>query len=434
MVKPLEISNLDDYSIIIRIMIPKVNQDAKLLIISMLQKCSFSKLNKVRKDFIINVLWCFLSIKGKIIFLQLERFSSNCEQTYRNQFQKTFDFLTFNKELIDDGISKNIVSKKLAIALDPSYIPKSGKSTYGRGKYWSGVAKSAKWGLDICGFAVVDIENNTAFHLKAYQTPSAKTLEENGLNLLSHYASLVSENAKTFKEFSPYLLADAYFSKKPFLDSVIESGMHLISRLRDDSVLFFKYTGEKTGKRGAPQKFTGKVNLNDIDINCFSLELESEEIKIYSAIVYSKAFKRDIKLAIAIFYKNGKELTRKLYFSTDLNQKGIEVVEYYRSRFQIEFLYRDAKQHTGLTDCEARSKEKLDFHFNASLTVVNLVKYDWSSIRSQNPIPFSMANYKTLYNNTLLLERFICLFAINPNTQKNKKIIQELLDYGKIAA
>jgi len=31
-------------------------------------------------------------------------------------------------------------------------------------------------------------------------------------------------------------------------------------------------------------------------------------MKIYSANVYCKAFKRDIKLAVAIFYKDGKEL------------------------------------------------------------------------------------------------------------------------------
>jgi len=45
-----------------------------------------------------------------------------------------------------------------------------------------------------------------------------------------------------------------------------------------------------------------------------------------------------------------------------------------------------------------------------------------------------MANYKTLYNNTLIIELFIRKLAVNPNTAKNKKIIQELLEYGKIAA
>ncbi len=45
-----------------------------------------------------------------------------------------------------------------------------------------------------------------------------------------------------------------------------------------------------------------------------------------------------------------------------------------------------------------------------------------------------MANYKTLCNNRLMIEQFIVKFAINPNTTKNKKIIEELLLYGKIAA
>ncbi|MDP4291928.1 MAG: transposase [Bacteroidota bacterium] len=69
----------------------------------------------------------------------------------------------------------------------------------------------------------------------------------------------------------------------------------------------------------------------------------------------------------------------KLHFSTDLPQEGKQIVRYYRSRFQIEFQYRDAKQHTGLTHCQAKSENKLDFHFNASLTAVNLAVWQMFS-------------------------------------------------------
>ncbi|MCK9641472.1 MAG: transposase [Prolixibacteraceae bacterium] len=406
-------------------MIPKV----KSLIISVLENEVFNRLNKSRKDFIISVLWHILSIKGRINFLQLGRFSPLCEQTYRNQFEKEFDFLSFNKQLINQTISS-----ECAVALDPSYIPKAGKATYGRGRYWSGVAGAAKWGLDLCGFAVVDIVNNTALHLKAWQTPPAVELAEKGLTLLSYYASLVGENATSFKEYSHYILADAYFAKRPFVDAVLSTGMHFISRLRDDSVLKYRFTGEPTGKKGAPKKFSGLVDVNNFDPNQFSLDLSNEDITVYSAVVYSKAFKIDIKLAIAIFYKNGTETARKMYFSTDLKQAGEKIVRYYQARFQIEFLYRDAKQHTGLTNCQARGKNKLDFHFNAALTAVNLAKHDWLTTRENKDKPFSMSDYKTQYNNTLMLERFMCMFAINPNTPKNQKIFKELLIYGRIAA
>jgi hypothetical protein len=407
----------------------KVSNKVKRFIYSVLGGSSFSELNKPRKDFIVSVLWHILSIKGKINFLQFGRFSSLGEQTYRNQFEKKFDFFAFNKQIINQ-----VASGERVVALDPSYIPKAGKSTYGKGKFWSGVAKAAKWGLDICGFAVIDIVNNTALHLNAWQTPSAAELVNKGLNLLTYYASLVAENAEKFKEFSDYIIADAYFSKKPFVDIILLVGLHFISRLRDDSVLKYKYYGEKTGRQGRPKQFDGKVDVKNLDTNYFSLDLSTEEIKIYSAVVYSKAFKRDIKLAVAIFYKDGKVIARKLYFSTDLEQEGEKIVRYYRSRFQIEFLYRDAKQFTGLTTCQARSENKLDFHFNAALTAVNLAKQDWLSTKNGTLKPFSMADYKTLYNNTLMLERFMCRFAINPNTAKNQKIVKELLDYGKIAA
>lgn len=202
-------------------MIPKVNKTVKSLIYSILGDKVFNELNKSRKDFIVCVLWYFLSIKGKVNFLQLGRFSPFCEQTFRNQFQEKFDFLSFNKQLINQ-----VVSTERIVALDPSYIPKAGKATYGRGKFWSGVAKAAKWGLDICGFAVVDIVNNTALHLNAWQTPPADELVKRELNLLTYYASLVTENAEKFKEFTDYMVADACFSKKPFVDAVLSVKLH----------------------------------------------------------------------------------------------------------------------------------------------------------------------------------------------------------------
>lgn len=79
------------------------------------------------------------------------------------------------------------------------------------------------------------------------------------------------------------------------------------------------------------------------------------------------------------------------------------------------------QSNIGLTHCQARSENKLDFHFNACLTSVNLAKFDWLSNKQNDKIPFSMANYKTFFNNALMLNRFICKFAINPNTAKKSK-------------
>ncbi len=50
------------------------------LIYSTLESDKFSTLKESRKQFIANVLVLILSIKDRINFLQLSRFSKNCEQ------------------------------------------------------------------------------------------------------------------------------------------------------------------------------------------------------------------------------------------------------------------------------------------------------------------------------------------------------------------
>ena len=57
-----------------------------------------------------------------------------------------------------------------------------------------------------------------------------------------------------------------------------------------------------------------------------------------------------------------------LRFSTDTELDAESIYRYYKARFQIEFLFRDARQFTGLNDCQARRQDSLGFHFNASLT------------------------------------------------------------------
>jgi len=39
--------------------------------------------------------------------------------------------------------------------------------------------------------------------------------------------------------------------------------------------------------------------------------------------------------------------------------EAMEIQEIYNSRFQIEFLFRDSKEYTGLTACQARDEKSL---------------------------------------------------------------------------
>jgi IS4 transposase len=236
-------------------------------------------------------------------------------------------------------------------------------------------------------------------------------------------------------ELSSYIVADAYFAKKPFVDKVLSMDMHLVCRLRDDADLKYLFRGERTGKKGRPRKHDGKIDWGNLKPDYFDHLTIDSQTTVYSANVYSKSFKRDIKIVCEFTTSEKGTVSHKIYFSTDLQMEASDIMKYYRSRFQIEFLYRDGKQHTGLEHSQARSKNKLHFHFNAALTTINIARIcHWLSLPKEKREAFSMADVKTLYHNMLLIERFIDVFAVNPNNLKNQDIVKELIYYGTIAA
>ena len=71
-------------------------------------------------------------------------------------------------------------SARKAIAIDASYISKSGKKTPYIGKFWSGYASAMKRGLEILGIGIVDLDSRYCMMLRAEQTPDKAYLEGQG--------------------------------------------------------------------------------------------------------------------------------------------------------------------------------------------------------------------------------------------------------------
>ncbi len=386
------------------------------------------KLNKCRRDFMIEIFMLYLSIPSRINFLQLGRYSLFGEQRFRGQFEQGFDFFSFNKAL-----SMPWIGNRNAVAFDPSFIHKSGKHTPGIGYFWSGCAGRALRGIEILGLSVIDADTRLSFHLEAVQTPSPNCLQDSELSLIDWYAAVIKKQIKLILSITRYVVADAYFSKKNFVEKILGCSLHLVSKLREDADLSYLSIQTKTGKRGRPTKYGGKVDVTNLNPEHFSLVENSKGITAYSAIVYSKSLERSILLVVELFHLKGKTIYR-LLFSTDTSQAPIDVIDIYHTRFQIEFGFRDAKQFAGLENSQARSGNKLNFHFNTALTTVNIAKVMQLRNPQTRENSFSMATYKILFHNTLMLSRFFRLFAINPNSIKNRQHVNELLYFGTMAA
>lgn len=386
------------------------------------------KLNKCRCDFMIEIFMLYLSIPSRINFLQLGRYSLFGEQRFRRQFETGFDFFSFNKAL-----SAPWIGTRNAVAFDPSFIHKSGKQTPGIGYFWSGCAGRTLRGIEILGLSVIDADTRLSFHLEAVQTPPTNCLQDNGLTLVNWYAAAIRKHIDQILSITRYVVADAYFSKKNFVEQILGCSLHLVSKLRDDADLSYLSMNPKTGKRGRPKKYEEKIDVKNLNPEHFKQVESNQNIKAFSGIVYSKSLGRNILLVVEEFQIKGKAIYR-LLFSTDTEQAPIDVIDIYHTRFQIEFGFRDAKQFTGLENSQARSGNKLHFHFNTALTTVNIAKIMQLSNPDTRENSFSMLTYKVLFHNALLLSRFFSLFAINPNSIKNHQHVKELLNFGTLAA
>ncbi len=387
-------------------------------------------LSKPRRNFILSTMILFLSIRGRYNFKGMERYGSYSEKSYRLHFEKGFDFFKFNAALYKLKLSNNCI-----VAFDPSYLPKSGKHTPHRGMFYSGCLGRATRGIEIGGLGVVDITHNTAFNLEAIQTPSPRELKAKGLSLVAYYAQLIVDRSKQIREISKYLAVDGYFAKLKYIDKIKTStDLEIICKLRQDANLKYLYKGPKRKGRGRPKKHDGKVDTKNIDKRRFKETFRDETVILFQAIVWSVSLKRNINVVYVEFLDEGQPTRRyALLFSTDLTLNGISIYKFYKGRFQIEFLFRDAKQFTGLTHCQARSESKLYFHFNMALTTVGLAKAA-HYLEKDKDKPFSLADIKTSYFNELMLDLFLSNFQIDTELKKNKVAINRILDFGKIAA
>ena len=98
---------------------------------------SVVNISKYFQKVLMDAIKLFMAIPDRINFLQMRRYGCFSEQTYRNNFENDgFDWFSFNEAII----RKLLKDGRKAIAVDPSFIPKSGSKTPWIGYICSGCA------------------------------------------------------------------------------------------------------------------------------------------------------------------------------------------------------------------------------------------------------------------------------------------------------
>ena len=331
--------------------------------------------------------------------------------------------MDFNLALINlAGVNLN---EEVIAALDCSHITKSGKKTYGLDRFWSGCLNRAVKGLEISMLSLIDVKTRKAWTLDVLQTPAGLSKKESDTckTRIDFYIEQVQKCASKLLSIK-YFVGDGFYAKTKVFKAMADLDKYFITKLRPDANLRYLFEGQHTSKPGRKRQYDGKIDYYELYRWTHVCDLKPH-LEVYTIIANSPKFGVNLKIVMLLNNETDKHI---LLACTDLKLDALKVIDYYRLRFQIEFLFRDAKQFTGLNHCQARSKEKLHFHFNLSLAAINMANLKMI----QNPTIISMNTFKRLAYNTRFVSFLFKQLSPLARVDINSPIVQQAIQLGRM--
>lgn len=396
-------------------------------------------IHKKQKDFLKIAIHALIGSAGKKNMRNLSRYAQITEHTFARQMKKVFDFVGLNLKMIN-GYKTN--SDLFIAAQDTSFIPKVGQKTNGLDYFWNGCAGKAQKGLELDVIAVVKIgqEKNEAFTISAQQTPAnsipkserkkKESTEKTRIDFALDHVRKISKQLSGLN--IKYMAADSFYAKTKYINGMIGLGFHVISRMRKDARFLEPYNG--------PQKPLGRKRISTnvkIAEEHFSTsqitKLEKDDIELRDYIAYSAAFGRKMKI-VSVKKTIGAKQAEILLCSTDLGLDARNIYLFYTARFQIEFIFRDAKGFTGLADCQSRDSRIINFHFNASLVALNFARLQdvENQKNAQTNHPFSMTNLTREYHVAIVINRIFDMLGFDLTSIKLHPNFQKAIAFGNV--
>ena len=387
---------------------------------------SMSSVKKPQMKALMMILMAYAYFQGRANFRNLSRFCGFSEDTLRRWSKRRFRYQELNAKMIikvtgDDSKVDRIV------ALDASFLKKSGKRTQGLGYFHNGGSGRIEKGLEISLLSIIDLNRHTGFSLLARQTRPEKQPGNRIDQALAQVKECVPElellGVRT-------LVADAWYSKYRFVEGVLQQGLHMVGKLRDDAQLFFDPPAREG--RGRPPIYGARLLTSDLR-RLKKIELAGKRFHLHTGILISKSLKRHVR--IVVLREIDTKKVRAILYSTDLDASAEKIWSCYSARFQIEFVIRDAKQHAGLNHCQARSTVAIENHLNQSFSAINILKLeDLKGTRTVGRKVISIASWRRKKMNEHFARVIFEKLGVSLNSQKIRQTFEFVRRYGCIAA
>jgi hypothetical protein len=322
------------------------------------------------------------------------------------------------------------------LAGDECVVTKSGKATYGLGRFFSSLYDKPVPGVAFFALSLISRQQRRSYptmieqrvHAEAAkavppaQAPTkakkgakpakkgqpgrpkgSKTRDKAQVSLtpeLQHIQAMIQKQLKLIGDTIAvtHLVLDGHFGTHPALQMVLGCGLHLISKLRHDAALYFPYVGPYAG-RGPRRQYGDKLDYARIPVQHLTqTTVENQvETRIYQAWMLHHEFAQALNVVILV-KTNLKTRARAhvVLFSSDLDLSYQRLIDDYSLRFQIEFNFRDAKQHWGLEDFMNVQPTAVSNAANLALFMVNLSQLLVQRWRKDNP-QFGVLDLKAHY-------------------------------------
>jgi putative transposase len=434
-------------------------------ILSLLQ-CIQPYVSKTTVRRMSRITQAMLSMTGRVTMLGISRWAGK-GGSYRT-VQRFFNTLIPWSQIFSKFFEQHLYNPQGDYFLvgDESVITKSGKETHGLDRFFSGLLNKTVKGIAIFSLALVSVKERRSYPLEVEQVVrsdaekadakarkkksqarkelrsnkkpgrprGSKNRDKTQVELtpeLLRIQKMVKKQLAMLKNLVPiyHLALDGHFGNNKALQMVLQCGLHLISKLRCDSALYFVYDGPQK-RRGPRRKYGKKVDYRNIPEKYLvekSIK-DGMETCIYQAKMLHRSFAQALNVVIITKtnLKTGAFANVNL-FSSDLNLTFAKIIDYYSLRFQIEFNFRDAKQHWGMEDFMNVKKIPLTNALNLSLFMVNLSQALLRDFRQTNP-KSGVLDLKAYFRAAKYVEETIKMLPKKP-----KPILFEEV-FGQVAA
>lgn len=405
-----------------------------------------------------HVIYAMLCIPNRATMLGLSRLAEQggSYRTIQRLYHTPINWLLVHWSLLRAHLL--CTDGRYILAGDEVVVSKAGKKTHGVGRFYSGLAQRVIPSVSFLALSLIDVDERQSYPLHIQQllpcpkrNGTACKMPKRGrgrpkgsknhvkpepvlsapLVLLQAMLEAVLVHIKSLQV--KHVVLDGKFGNYPSTWVVQQTGLHIISKMRQDAALYFPYDGDKP-RRGPTPRYGKKLDYKQLPASCLSQTRYEGDYRIdtYQMALYHKDYSDLLHIVVVVktHLKTGKH-GHIVLFSTDLNLSVEQIVDYYSLRFQIEFNFRDAKQYWGLEDFMAVSEQAVTNAVNLAFLMVNLSQVMLISYRQQNP-EFSVRDLKAQWRARRYLSETIKMLPETPEPHLISRIWQRLSRFGGI--